>query len=186
MPLTTAFATLPPVTSPPTTLPGETTTAPPGQPSTYTVQSGDYLYGIAKAHGVSADEIVAVNGWSNANHMLTPGEDILLPASAAVTPVTVPNALPNATAPLPSDLLPDTTAPAAGATPASNAPTSAAGGSVAPGGSQSYTVKNGDTVYGIAKKFKIVVQLLVAANGWSDVGHPLYPGDVIVVPAPAG
>ena len=47
-------------------------------------------------------------------------------------------------------------------------------------------MKNGDTVYGIAKKFEIAVQLLVAANGWSDVGHPLYPGDVIVVPAPAG
>jgi LysM repeat protein len=46
-------------------------------------------------------------------------------------------------------------------------------------------VKNGDTVYGIARKFGITPQALVAANGWSDVNHSLYPGDTIVVPAEA-
>ncbi len=191
MPLATAFATLPPVTAAPTTLPGETTTAPPGRPTTYVVRNGDYLVGIAKAHGVSADDIVTINGWRSVNHALMPGDEILLPAAATVSTSTDTAAPPNATAPLPSGLVPDTAAPPAGSaatagseTPASSGDSTAA--APATGAAQSYTVKNGDTVYGIAARFGITAQDLVAANGWSSVSHPLYPGDMITVPAPAG
>ena len=184
VPSTTAFATLPPVTAPPTTQPGETTTIAPGAPVDYVVKSGDYMYGIAKAFGVSAEDIATLNGWEDGiEHPLTPGEAIKVPAPAAGTATTAP---PAATAPAVSTA---TTAPPTGADVTS---TTAAGGDATtttapavPEGGQEYTVKNDDTVYGIAKKFGITPQALVAANGWSDVNHPLYPGDTIVVPAAA-
>lgn len=192
VPLTTAFATLPPVTAPPTTQLGETTTLAPGQPTTYTVQNGDYLYGIAKSHGVSAEDIVTINGWDSVKHSLVPGQQILVPAPSAGSTASASSgtaAPPNATAPLPSGLVPDTTAPPASAAATTAASSGGGADTTAPaagGATTPYTVKNGDTVYGIANKFKITPQALVAANGWSSVNHSLYPGDVISIPAAAG
>jgi LysM repeat protein len=190
VPDTTAFATLPPVTSPPTTQPGETTTVPPGAPVEYIIKSGDYLYLIAKNHGVTAEDIVTLNGWDDGiDHDLSPGETILVPAPAAGTPTTT--AEPTVTTPPAggtASTTATTTAPPAGGDTSST--TLAPGGesttpssSGAPQGGQEYTVKNNDTVYGIAKKFGITPQALVTANGWSDVNHQLYPGDTIIVPA---
>jgi LysM repeat protein len=185
VPSTTAFATLPPVTAPPTTQPGETTTIPPGAPIEYIVKSGDYLFGIASAHGVTADDIVTLNGWEDGiEHPLNPGDTIIVPAAAAGTATTT--APPTATA-TPGNTA-TTTAPPTGGDASTT--TVAPGGepttsstSAVPEGGQEYTVKNNDTVYGIARKFGITPQALVAANGWSDVNHALYPGDTIIVPA---
>lgn len=170
----TAFATVPPVTAPPPTEPGATTTLPPDAPITYTIVSGDYLYGIAKNHGVSAQDIVTINGWESVNHSLTPGEQILIPSTAQSSDTAVvadSTAAPTATSPATATLPPEIST-------SSTAPPSAD----PPPGSQSYTVKDGDTVYGIAKKFGISPQALVDANGWGNVNHNLYPGDEIVVP----
>lgn len=188
VPETTAFATLPPVTAPPTLAPGETTTIPPGAPIDYLVKSGDYMFGIAKAFGVAAEDIATLNGWEDGiDHSLVPGETIKVPAPAAGTAATTAPAagtVPAGTAPAGTGA---TTAPPAGG---DTSTTAAAGGEAtttsAPGvpeGGQEYTVKNNDTVYGIANKFGITPQELVAANGWSDVNHSLYPGDTIIVPA---
>lgn len=181
---TTAFATMPPVTMPPTTLPGETTTIPPGAPIDYVIKFGDYLYGIAKAHGVSADDIVTLNGWSSVNHELVPGETIKVPAPAAgSTGTTVATAPPSVTTPtVTTPTGAETSAPPASG---GGAETTAPGGSTStpPAGGEEYTVKNNDTVYGIANKFGITPGELVALNGWSDVTHPLHPGDTILVPA---
>jgi len=47
---------------------------------TYTVQSGDYLLGIAKKTGTTVDGIVAANGWTDGDkHNLIPGQKINLP-----------------------------------------------------------------------------------------------------------
>jgi LysM repeat protein len=186
VPSTTAFATLPPVTAPPTTLPGETTTIAPGAPIDYVVVAGDYLYGIAKAHGVSAEDIVTLNGWEDIHQALTPGETIKIPAPAAggtattVAPptATAPTVTATTVAPTGGETTSTTVAGTGGAATTTSAP-------AVPEGGQQYTVKNGDTVYGIAKKFGITPQALVAANGWSDVNHALHPGDKIVVPAAA-
>lgn len=186
VPSTTAFATLPPVTAPPTTQPGETTTIPPGAPIEYLIKSGDYLYGIAKAHGVTAEDIVTLNGWEDGlGHELNPGETMLVPAPAAGTATTT--AAPTATTPPAGGAATTTTPPIGGAT---SSTTLATGGEstttstpAVPEGGQEYTVKNNDTVYGIANKFGITPQALVAANGWSSVNHALHPGDTIIVPA---
>jgi LysM repeat protein len=186
VPDTTAFATLPPVTAPPTTLPGETTTVPPGAPVEYIIKAGDYLYGIANAHGVTAEDIVTLNGWDDGiDHDLNPGQTIMVPAPAAGTVTTT--AAPTATS-APAGGTATSTAPPAGGETSST--TLAPGGeststssSAPPEGGQEYTVKNNDTVYGIARKFGITPEALAAANGWADVFHQIYPGDTIIVPA---
>ena len=49
---------------------------------------------------------------------------------------------------------------------------------------QPYTVVTGDSLWAISQQYCTTVGALVAANGWSDgEQHPLYPGDVLVVPA---
>ncbi|HRE00944.1 MAG TPA: LysM peptidoglycan-binding domain-containing protein [Ilumatobacteraceae bacterium] len=48
---------------------------------------------------------------------------------------------------------------------------------------EKYTVKNNDTVYGIASKHNISPQALAQLNGWSDgINHAIHPGDQIAVP----
>jgi LysM repeat protein len=186
VPSTTAFATMPPVTAPPTTLPGETTTLAPGTPTDYTVQSGDYLYKIAKDHGVSAQDIVTINGWDSVDHPLVPGDSIKVPAPVAGASTVAPtgggatDTTPTATTAAPSGgdtSVTTTKAPSGSASSTTAAPAT---------GGTPYTVKNGDTVYGIANKNGITPQELVAANGWDSVNHNLYPGDKIVIPAKAG
>jgi len=61
--------------------PGATSTTALASPGgTYTVQSGDYLLGIAKKTGTTVDGIVAANGWTDGDkHNLIPGQKINLP-----------------------------------------------------------------------------------------------------------
>ena len=71
---------------------------------------------------------------------------------------------------------------------AGTATTAAAGGaSTAPGtttaGKGQYTVVAGDSLFAIAKKFCISIDLLPTENGWTDgINHIIHPGDVIVIP----
>jgi LysM repeat protein len=52
---------------------------------TYTIAAGDYLVAIASAAGVSVDDIVSANGWADgADHLIRPGDVILLPSGATV------------------------------------------------------------------------------------------------------
>lgn len=46
-----------------------------------------------------------------------------------------------------------------------------------------YTVVAGDSLFAIAKKFCVTIDLLPTVNGWSDgVNHIIHPGAVIVIP----
>jgi LysM repeat protein len=72
-----------------TTLAPPVTTLPPGQTTaatfTYTIQSGDYLSGIAARHEVQMQAICLVNAWSDClEHLLLPGDVILLPPEAVM------------------------------------------------------------------------------------------------------
>ena len=67
------------------------------------------------------------------------------------------------------------------------ATTAAGGASTAPGtttaGKGQYTVASGDSLFGIAKKFCVTIDLLPTVNGWPDgITHVIHPGEVIVIP----
>jgi len=75
-------------------------------PFLYTVQDGDTLAGIADAHGVSLEELVAANDLANPN-LIHAGQVLVIPGLDAPappdlpTPATVPSAMPLLT-PLPT------------------------------------------------------------------------------------
>lgn len=56
----------------------------------YTVQSGDFLNGIASDHGITPEQIAIYNDWSDGmEHPLFVGEEIRIPPGAAVTPAPI-------------------------------------------------------------------------------------------------
>jgi nucleoid-associated protein YgaU len=87
--------------------------------------------------------------------------------------------------------------PGATATPAGTGPGSGSGGPVASAGRSvgptakptpkqtTYTIRQGDTLSTIAKRFKITVEELLAANKQIKDPNKIAIGDVLVIPTPA-
>lgn len=73
-------------------------------------------------------------------------------------------------------------ASAAGAATVATVPAGAnAGGATA---TQAYTVVSGDSLWAISQRHCTTVAALVTANAWADgENHPLFPGDIVMVPA---
>lgn len=69
----------------PTNTPAPTAT--PEGPRTYTVQSGDWLYQIARNHNVDPKDLIAANPQINPNAVLQPGTVINIPAAGSSVPV---------------------------------------------------------------------------------------------------
>lgn len=61
---------------------GQAASEPKADNSTYTVKSGDTLFEIASAHGISLDSLVSWNGVSG--HVIYPGEELVVKGGAAV------------------------------------------------------------------------------------------------------
>lgn len=80
--------------------------------STYTVNSGDNLYRIAKDHGISLDQLMSWNGITG--HLIYPGDKLVVSGG---TPISVPKA-PKAEAAAPAPATSQTSAPAQSAAPA--------------------------------------------------------------------
>jgi LysM repeat protein len=109
--------------------------------STYTVRSGDSLYKIARAHGMSVDRLKSLNGISGS--MIHPGDRLKVSGSAA----------------------PGTR-------------TASASSSRSSGGS--YTVRSGDTLWGISRRHGVSVTSIKNANGLS--GNTIQPGQRLTIP----
>ena len=108
----------------------------------YTVKSGDGLYRVAKALGISASEARALNGGSDLIH---PGQ--VFKAGQSTT---------------------STSSSSSSSSTSANTGSSSASTSTG----KSYTVKSGDGLYSVAKALGISVSEARALNGGSDLIHP--------------
>ncbi|TWT04263.1 LysM peptidoglycan-binding domain-containing protein [Planococcus sp. CPCC 101016] len=86
--------------------------------STYTVKSGDTLFKIASAHGISLDSLISWNGVSG--HLIYPGEQLVVKGGTAVA-----EKAPAKTAAAPAPAKSAAPAPAPASAPAEKAPAAA-------------------------------------------------------------
>lgn len=135
----------------------------------YIVQSGDTMLRIANRFGVTVAAIVEFNSISNPNRIML-GQRLLIPTSTA-------NAVAEPAAPAP------TPAPTASPTPRPTAsPTASPSPSSNPETLQRYTVVSGDTLYSIARKFRVTVTALAAQNSITNL-NLIRVGQRLVIPA---
>ncbi|MGH2063196.1 LysM peptidoglycan-binding domain-containing protein [Aerococcus urinaeequi] len=111
----------------------------------YTVKSGDGLYSVAKALGISVSEARALNGGSDLIH---PGKVFTAGSSSQAS---------------------SSQAASSSATSTSSASTSQSSASTS---GNSYTVKSGDGIYTVARALGISLAEARALNGGSDLIHP--------------
>lgn len=146
--------------------------APAGRGETIEVQQGDTLYAISKRYRVSISELMSVNALSTP--AIKPGQRLTIPSggkravartAAATRPVEAPAPAPVTAAPQ----APRMTA----AQPPATAPVE---------GNGSYTVMAGDSLYAIARRHKVKLAELQAANGITDPTK-VRPGTVLKIPS---
>lgn len=66
------------------TIPPSTTAATVTGASTYTIAAGDSMASIARKHGLTIDQLIAINGWTDGtSHLLLPGVTIKVSGSAS-------------------------------------------------------------------------------------------------------
>jgi murein DD-endopeptidase MepM/ murein hydrolase activator NlpD len=156
-----------------------------GLGETIQVGQGDTLYAISKQYHVSVAELMALNGMQSP--VIKPGQQIMLPAGkravahrSAPAPETIARADP---APQPS-AEPPAAAAQAPVAPSHDVATasSSAGGQDWHG---TYTIKSGESLYGIARRHGVRVADLQSANGISDPTK-VRAGVVLKVPGGAG
>ena len=140
---------------------------------TIAVRPGDTLWHLAIAHRTTVRALVDKNRLPAGGSFIRPGQKLLVPGSpaTAVTPKPKPATKPApkpATKPAPK---PATAKPSGSTTPAPSVP---AGGLV-------HVVVRGDTMSGIAAKYKVSLTKLLAANKLKDAGL-IFIGQRIVVP----
>ncbi len=125
---------------------------------TYKVQSGDTLWAIAQAYGVSVNDLKAVNGLHNSRGLQI-GQKLALPEKASA-PVNTAQAKPAA-------------APAPKASAKTSVNASSAG--------QTYTVHSGDTLWAISQSYGVTVAEIQRANGMGK-SKKLSIGQKLVIP----
>jgi LysM repeat protein len=135
--------------------------------NTITVRPGDSLWALARAHGTTAAELMAVNGLEH--DALTPGQVLTLPEQEAEAVAA------DATSPAPTATAPATPAPA----PAAPAPSTTA----ASAPTTTHVVEVGDNLWSLARRYDTTVAALMAANGLTD--ESLRPGATLRVPSAA-
>jgi LysM repeat protein len=130
---------------------------PPGYvaPGTYVVAQGDTLSTIAKRYGIAAQDLQKLNNLTNAD-VLTPGQVLRIPEGA--------------------------TASAGGVTGSAGAATPDLSQT---GGTDTYTVKYGDTLSAIAARFGTTTRSLMALNNIANANQ-IYTGQKLRVPGAGG
>jgi LysM repeat protein len=165
-------------TAPAKPAPAKTTTA-----SHYTIRKGDTIIAIAKKFGVSTTALLSANGLSWTSTIYA-GRTLSIPSTkpastGPVTPVTPPAKPPVVTPPVtpPADTTPPPVTPPV--TPPAK-PTPPPPPPAKPS-STKYTIKAGDTVTAIAKKFGVTVAAILGANGLV-ASSIIYTGHTLTIP----
>lgn len=182
----TNYVTIVPVTTttgPPTTLGPDA----PQPEQTYEIKSGDYAIKIAKAFNVQLADLVTANGWKpDASDFPGPGTIIKIPAGGTVEGATA-SSVAGQTSTQTSTASGSSSTVAGGSSTTVKSSTSTTGTTIKGGQSNcavgEYTVKDGDALSLIAKKFDTTMQAIVDVNGWEGVNHVIYKGLKIKIPA---
>jgi murein DD-endopeptidase MepM/ murein hydrolase activator NlpD len=151
--------------------------------ATILVGNGDTLYRIARDYGVSVSALMAANKLSTP--AVTPGQEIFIPGAKGARALRERRVRPPVAAEAAAEVAsaPAAAVPAAkplAATPKVTNPAAAQAAATAPGGA-TYTVRGGDSFYGIAKKLNVNTAALAQANGLTDVTR-IKQGQVLRVP----
>lgn len=156
----------------PTSPPAASVTRQPN-PSTYVVQAGEHLTGVAAKFGLSRETLAAANGIAPSSFLYV-GQVLKIPPAGS-TPAPTASRTPTATSAARATPAPTgtsgTTTPQPGTSPAS---TPLLGKSIR------YTIQPGDNLSSIAVKFNTTVTDLIDLNGFID-GNFLEAGQVIEV-----
>jgi LysM repeat protein len=135
--------------------------------STVTVRSGDTLWDLAITHRTTVAAIVAKNRLPHGGAVIHVGQKLLVPGKGAAKP----------------------TAPAGPAAKAADRPAAKPAAATKPirkpatTALRTYVVRSGDTMSGIAKRYKVSLTALLAANHLSASSY-IYVGQRITVPSP--
>jgi LysM repeat protein len=141
--------------------PAAPATAGSGQASTYTVVAGDTLNSIAARFGTTAEAIAQLNSLADPNALML-GQKLQIPAAGAAA---------------------GTSSGTTGTTSGSTGGTT--GGSPATGGTNTYTVQQGDTLGRIALRYDTTVQELVRLNNLANP-DAISVGQKLIVPSGSG
>lgn len=175
-------------------------TIPPGQDCVHEIRAGETLFQLSLAYGVTVDAIAAASEISNPDR-ITVGQHITIPLCGTTGFIPPPTSIPTAT-PDPATIPPTAAAvelEIASADDTRNAlieqaqealldnaltdPSAAfsaqLAGEATP--SQTYTVRQYDTLLGIAAAFGTTVEVLAALNNIEDIDS-LDTGDVLQIP----
>ena len=124
--------------------------------STYTVKAGESVWSVANKNGISMDQLIQ---WNNIkNNFIYPGQQLIVKGGSAATST---NTSSTTTATTPS-------------TPNTSNTTSTAST-----GDTIYTVKAGESVWGVANKHNITMDQLIQ---WNNIKNNfIYPGQQVIV-----
>lgn len=156
-----------------------------------TVKSGDSLWSIAQANGISIAALRSANGFADNSALILPGQKLTLTGSKAVvttakpaetvTPAPVKTTTPEVAAKPAETVTPApaktaTATPEVAAKPVETAPKATESAVSADG--KTVTVKNGDSFWSIAQANGITISALLDANGLTS-GSMINPGQTL-------
>jgi len=137
--------------------------------SSYVVKKGDTLWSVAKKNGVTPEELRKSNKLAS-NASLKPGQKLTIASTAKSVEPVASNSTKATSANKSASRVSETYKPTEKPTKAS--PTK---------GATSYTVKSGDTVMAISRKYKLNVNDILRWNGMSKNQASLKPGQTLTL-----
>ncbi|WP_157729417.1 LysM peptidoglycan-binding domain-containing protein [Tumebacillus algifaecis] len=157
----------------------------------HTVQKGDSLWKISKLHGLTLDELIAANPQIANPDQLEVGMVVKLPDGGPGTPMPIEGEGPgSSTVPSAQEPKKEVEGPGTHVSP-SHAPINVGTGGPAPAypsvpkwdGLWKYVVKQGDSMFKIAKQVGVTLDQLKAANPQVPNADSIYVGQVLNIPS---